>query len=330
MSELMGKTAFVTGATGFLGGALVHRLVAEGVRVKALARRKGRDSYIRDLDGVDIVMGDLSDEDRLAGFMQGCELVFHVAAATNGRREKQYHANVLGTRYVARAAAKAHIECLVHVSTVATYGYPSDGIISEDTPQKPGNVLYNRTKLMAETELIQVADEFSLAYSIIRPAMIYGPRSGMWTKQMFQLAARQPVLFVGDGRGTAYPIFVDDVVDLMIVLASHPDAVGEAFNCAPDPCPTWREFLGAYMQLAGHDRWLPLPPKALRLVAPVADLALTLSGTPQDIRDIIPFITGDTCYSMDKARDFLGWQASVRLEDGIARCVPYLRDEGLL
>lgn len=331
MNQLVGKTAFVTGATGFVGGALVHRLIAEGMHVRALARRDGRAGYIRDLNNVEVVMGDLTQAERMSDLVRGCDVVFHVAAATTGRREQQYNANVLGTRHIVQAAADAQVERLVHVSTIAVYGYgQGEGRITEVTPPRPGHVIYNRTKWMAENELIGIADKHALPYSIQRPAMIYGPRSGLWTVQMFKLAARQPMPFVGDGSGTAYPIYVDDVIDLMILQATHPQAVGEIFNCAPDPCPTWRAFLGAYMQLAGHDRWLSIPPALVKVIAPVADFVLTVGGVPQDVRDLIPFITGDTCYSMDKARALLGWEPRVSLEAGMREVETWLSDEGLL
>lgn len=330
MSELTGKTAFVTGATGFLGGALVHRLVAAGMQVRALARREGRDGYIRDLDNVEIVMGNITDSDRMKTLIERCDFVFHVAAATNGKRDIQHSANIIGTRNVAYGAALAQVERFIHVSTIAVYGYPATGRIAEQSPYLPSKVIYNNTKLEAEFELIQTAQIHNMDYSIIRPAMIYGPRSGLWTGQFFQLASRRPMIFVGNGQGTAYPIYVDDVVDLMVTQATHPKAIGEIFNCVSDPCPTWRDFLGGYMQLTDNKRWLGIPPILLRLLAPMIDGSLAWRGTPYDIQALIPFVTGNTCYSMDKARDLLEWEPKVSLEDGMKESEKWLRDEGLL
>jgi nucleoside-diphosphate-sugar epimerase len=328
MSELAGKTAFVTGATGFLGGVLVRRLAAEGVYVRALARRANRDRFIAGLENVDIYSGDMTDTKRLHEITTGCDYVFHVAATLGGSVAKLRPVNVEGTRSLMEAAESAGVKRVVHVSSIAIYGFPSQGIITEDKPPLPNRVPYNITKLEGEQALIGAAK--NVPYSIIRPGMIYGANSVMWTRNMFNLAKRRPTLFVGDGSGSTHPVYVDDVVDMMVTLATHPRAAGEAFNCAPDPSPTWREYLGAYAKLAGHDRWLALPVPLVKLIVPLAEGVLTLRGEPQDIPKIIPYITGQITYSMQKARDYLNWQPKVSLEEGIQRCVPYLREKGLL
>jgi len=330
MSALAGQTALVTGATGFLGGALIHRLTAEGVGVKALARRPHRDAYIKDLAKVEIVMGDITDLDRMTELAKGCDYVFHVAAATGGKLPLQRRVNVTGTHNVTAAAAAAQVKRLVHVSTIAVYGYQSRAVITENTPQQPGKVPYNISKSEAEAALRDVAEVSNLSYSIIRPGMIYGPRSGAWTAQVFKWAQRKPMFFIGDGSGTTFTIFVDDVVDMMLQLAIHPAADREAFNCVNAPPPTWREYLGAYMQLVDNASWFALPEWLAFFVAPLAEFYFTLSGEPQDIRHLISFTLGNTRYSMAKARQLLEWQPQTNLENGIQRCIPYLQQKGLL
>ncbi len=320
----------VTGATGFLGGALARRLAAEGAQVRALARRAGRDSYLQNVPGLDIVMGDILDERQMRAAAQGCDYIFHVAAALGGPLAQQRRVNVDGTRSVARAAAAAGVKRMVHVSSIAVYGYGCRADTAEDQPQQPGRVPYNITKSEAETALRELAAAADLSYSIIRPGMIYGPRSGAWTRQLFQLARLRPTPWLGDGSGSAHPIYVDDVVDLALRLALHPAAAGEAFNCAPDPAPTWRAFLGGYARLAGHAGWLGLPVTLARAGAPLVELALAARGTPQDLPLLIGYATSRHSFKMDKARDLLGWQPQVELADGIARCAPYLREIGLL
>jgi 2-alkyl-3-oxoalkanoate reductase len=327
---LAGKTVLVTGATGFLGGALVEQLSQEGVRVRALARNPQKTKRIEKLSGVEIVLGDMTDADAMHEAMRGCEIVFHSAAALGGPIATQRHMNVTGTHNVVHAAAAAGILRIVHVSTIAVYGYKQSGDVSEETPLNPGYDPYNITKAEAEFELQRVAQEKRLPYSILRPGMIYGPRSGMWTRTLFRLARVRPTPWLGSGDGSAFPIYVDDVVDLMMVLAKHPKAVSQTFNCTPDPSPTWREFLGAYARLAGHNGWLAFPPM---LVSPFAAVigALARPNTQlKELPNLLRLTQTKVTFKMAKARDLLGWQPKVDLQTGVERCAPWLREKGLL
>lgn len=328
--SLAGHQVLVTGATGFLGGALARRLASNGVQVKALARRPQKTGYIKDVPNIDIIEGDITDAERMKQVTQDCSIVFHVAAALGGSFEKQRRINVDGTRNVMLAAAEAKVERVVTVSSIAVYGYDYNGDITEDCEQRPKRSFYNITKSQAETVVREISANYNVPYSIVRPAMIYGPRSNAWTATMFKIAKMNPTPFLGDGHGNVHPIYVDDLVDLMTVLATHPAAVAQAFNCSPDPAPTWREFLGGYSRLAGHNRWLSIPPIVMRPIAPLIERFLTLRGEPQELPTLVDFLQSSKTYKMTKARDLLGWQTKTDLQMGINNCVPWLREKGLL
>jgi nucleoside-diphosphate-sugar epimerase len=230
---------------------------------------------------------------------------------------------------VVESAVAQGIQRFVHVSTVAVYGYTRQGIVRESDPLTPGDEPYSTTKAEAERIVQQVGAAAGMAYSIIRPAMIYGPRSGMWTGKAFRLASLRPTPWIGDGGGSAYPIYVDDVVDLMLVLATHP-AVGEVFNCAPDPSPTWRENLHGYAKLAGHQSWLAIP---FWLVYPPTRLIAALAPSQTALKEaanVIQMTQRQITHSMTKARDLLGWSPKVSLAEGIARSAIWLREIGRL
>ncbi|MCI0352880.1 MAG: NAD-dependent epimerase/dehydratase family protein, partial [Acidobacteriales bacterium] len=180
---------------------------------------------------------------------------------------------------------------VVHVSSVGPYGLGQRGDISEDIPLGPIHAAYGITKAEAEHVVRTVAREQGLDYSIIRPGMPYGPGSKIWTVGMFRLARRNPTVFVGDGSGSIPAIHIDEVIDLMTVLAVHPAASRETFNCTPDPSPTWREFLGAYAALAGHDRWLALPITPLRIAARLVAVFAPSNTRFKDLPLVIEFVT---------------------------------------
>lgn len=328
--SLAGQTVLVTGATGFVGSHLVERLSKDGAIVKALARRPDRDRHIRNLPNVNMIMGNITDSQSMKKVTKDVDYVFHVAAAMGGNIHHQKHVNVDGTTHVAYGAIANNIKRLVHVSSIAYYGFPAPQIVTEDTVITPTKSPYNITKASAEAILSTIAKTKGLSYSIIRPAMIYGPRSSAWTNTMFRLARFRPTPFIGDGTGHAHPIHVSDVADLMITLATHPNAEARAFNCAPDPAPTWRDFLGAYSALVEHQDWLSLPPTLFRAGAPIAEAIATIMGEPQATPAMVDFILSKSTYSMQKARDLLNWQSKVSLQAGIDSCIPYLQEKGLL
>ncbi len=322
-----GKTILVTGATGFLGGALIHRLSDEGAYVRALARRPGRDRYIRELPGVEIVMGAITDLDRMRDVSLGCDYVVHTAAALSGSLTAQMPVNETGTRNITIAAAESKLRRLVHVSSIAVYGYGyKDAIISEESSFTESKDSYVYSKRAAEQMLLKTAASSGLrSYSIIRPGMIYGPRSSFWTKKLFRHAKRRPMPWLGTGEGYCFPIYVDDVVDLIVTLLTHPNAHERVFNCAPDPAPTWRAFLQGYQALIDRENWLTIPAD---LVIALLD-TLTLFQKPAFLEFVRYSQTRNT-YSMRKADEVLNWKPSVDLIDGIQHCIPYLKDKGLL
>lgn len=325
-----GKKVLVTGATGFLGGALVHRLARMGAQVVALARHTSDVSYIEHLPLVEIVIGDVTDRTSMFRSAEGCDYIIHAAAALGADMPVQEQVNYQGTRNIAEAGARAGVERLVHVSTIACYGYGVDGAVSEDTPPTETSDPYAMTKARAEEVLRQIADKRWLSYSIIRPGMIYGPRSQAWTALMFKIARRNPTLFIGGGKGHAHPIHLDDVVELCITLATHPAAKGEAFNCAPDPAPTWREFLGEYSRLAGHQNWLGVPSPLAEMGMDIRSALASDESMDTSWGEKVRWIQRQVTYKMDKAREMLDWQPSVPLAEGVAGTETWLREQGLL
>jgi nucleoside-diphosphate-sugar epimerase len=242
----------------------------------------------------------------------------------------QRAANVDGTRAVLQAAAGAGVKRFIHVSTISTYGYNYRGDVTEERHLAYSGDPYVTTKREAEEVVRDTAKKHGLAYSIVRPGQIYGPRSGLWTGQLFRLASFNPTPFPGDGSGSIHAIFVDDVVEMMVTMATHPAAENEVFNCSADPAPTWREFLQGYSRLAGHQNWLALPVPLFRAFAGVAMLFAPRNTILRDLPDLLDMLQSRITYKTTKAQERLGWSARVSLEEGIRRCEPWLREKGLL
>jgi len=321
------QQVLVTGATGFLGGTLALKLASLGAKVRALVRTPEKAGFLP--PEVERFHGDVTDADAMRRACAGCSVVFHAAASFTDM-PSQIAINVEGTRTVMLAAGEARVERIVHVSSIAVYGsaYPYD--VTEEMRLAPGAMPYAITKARAEAIVHEVGGRCGLSYIIIRPGMIYGRRGALWTDALFKLARLIPTPFVGDGSGSAFPIHVDDVVDFMLVAAQHPNAHNEAFHCTPDPSVTWREFVGSYSRLAGHDNWLPIPPPLVFGAAGIAQLLSPRDGVGREAPDAVQFLRRFITFKMTKARDLLGWQPKIDLPTGIALTADYLREAGLL
>jgi nucleoside-diphosphate-sugar epimerase len=187
-------TAFVTGATGFLGQNLVERLVAAGWKVTAFHRPGAALGVLRQLP-VELAAGELLETRALLAAMpKAVDAVFHLAGDTSmwrGHRVRQARANVEGTRNALAAAFGASARRFVHVSTWATYDL-SQGTVDESTPQtgSKSKIPYVKTKYLAEL-LVRAAGERGLDTVIVNPAHIVGRYDRHNWARLIVMAARR-------------------------------------------------------------------------------------------------------------------------------------------
>jgi nucleoside-diphosphate-sugar epimerase len=323
-ASLRGARVLVTGATGFLGGVLVRHLLQAGAEVCILARNAARAERRLGELPVAVVVGDLGDPAVVMRAAAGTSHIFHAAAALGGSYAAQRAANVDGTRHMMRAAAEAGAR-VVHVSSIAVYGNCYRRDVRETDPMAPGCDPYAITKAEAERVVVALGQAHGVPYSIVRPGMIYGVGSHAWTALAYRLAKLRPTPFVGDGSGSAHAIHVDDVCRLLLLAALHPAALGQAFNCTPDPAPTWRDYLGAYQVLAGHRAWLAIPVPLVAVLAALAAFGAPRYSQQRDLPDFLSIATQRIVFSTHKARERLGWTPQVPLQAGVAGTADWLR-----
>jgi len=168
-------TVFLTGASGFLGGHLLHELLISGCEVRALSRRPESDAVISAAGGFP-VRGALADQASLRVALSGCDAIFHAAADTSMRRlhaAAQTATNVQGTENLLRAGEAAGVATFVHTSSVSAYSHQVQGVISESTAQRGGGswINYERTKFLGE----QVVRGATMPWIVFNPSHILGP-----------------------------------------------------------------------------------------------------------------------------------------------------------
>ncbi len=211
--------AFLTGATGFVGGHLLAALLEGGAEVRCLVRAT---SPRRNLAGrdVDVATGDLRDYDGLRRALEGCDAVFHCAAdyrLYTRRPEEMYASNVAGTRNVLRAAADAGVSRVVYTSSVGALGLePGGGAASETTPVTIDDMVghYKRSKFLAE----RVAEEWA-AKGL--PVVIVNPSTPVGDGDLKPTATGRVILDFLNRRTPAYVETGLNLIDVRDVAAGH-------------------------------------------------------------------------------------------------------------
>jgi dihydroflavonol-4-reductase len=324
--------ALVTGGQGFVGSHLCARLVAQGHRVRVLARPS---SDLRNLAGidVDVVRADVTEPASLPSALAGCDVVFHLAGALKGLREQDLvRANADGTRNLVAAAARAapRTSRFVYVSSLAAAG-PSPGGRTPRTEEMPPQPLtwYGRSKLAGEDAVRSVGD---LNWTIVRPPIVFGPRERD-VLGYFRIARRGLLPVVGFSDRYYSLIYVSDLADGLIRAAEARAAVGQVYFLAAPEVVSWIELgqmIGSALGVAG--RPLRLPESVAAAAGRVADLLARARRRPDifSSQKVIEMLAPAWVCSADKAARDFGWRASTRLPDALASTAHWYREHGWL
>jgi len=303
----------ITGASGFVGSAVLRRLLAAGHSVRALIRRE---SDPRNLAGltVEVVYGDLRDRRSLDHALKGCSALFHVAAdyrLWTPSSRGIYETNVIGTRNIMLAAMDAGLERIVYTSSVATLGLTANGSpADEDTPVSLKDMIghYKRSKFMAEAEVKRLADREKLPVVIVNPSTPIGPRDIKPTP------TGRVIVDAASGRIPAYVdtglnlVHVDDVA-MGHLLALERGRAGERYILGACNM-TLKEILCSIAVLAGRKPPAVCLPR--RLLLPVACMSeawsrLVSRREPRVTLNGVRLARKKMFYSIEKAKRFLGF-----------------------
>jgi 2-alkyl-3-oxoalkanoate reductase len=325
---LGGRRVLVTGATGFIGGRLAERLAGEETAVvTGVGRTLEKAAHLARL-GVHLEQADIRDTARMAQLLPGQDLVVHAAAWMGGGPPELAHdLNVTATGDLVRLAAETGVNRFVLVSSMAVYGDPPrTGQIDENHPLDTAQTdPYSRTKALGEQAARAAVQTSGLELAIVRPTMVYGPRSDVWTLRMLDRIQKGVPMVLGDGRGHAHPVYIDNLVDGLLLTAVHSQAAGEAFTIG-DPPVAWRRFFQYYADMAGCKlRHTPL--WLGRLIALAADrlrLDLPLNGRR------VQYYLNQVTYPVHKAEQRLGYRQRIPIDEGMAQTEAWLRQGGYL
>lgn len=319
----MAEAAFVTGGSGFIGGKLVERLVAEGRPVRALARSDAAAERVAAL-GAEPVRGDLADRASLAAGATGADIAFHLAAHLGewGPWSEFERGNVEGSRNALAGCAEAGVERFVHCGTEASLmaGEPLVDV-DERAPLRPDSrAPYPATKAKAELA-VREANREGFETVALRPRFVWGKGDTTLLPEMVATVEAGRFAWIGGGRNVTDTTHVDNVVEGLI-LAAGKGRPGEAYFVTDGEPVTFREFVSALLRTQGVE-----PPERsvpAWTAAPMARLceaawkALPLKGTPPMTAFRSWLLTQECTIDISKARSELGYAPIVTHEQGLA------------
>ncbi len=302
----------VTGANGRIGKHLIRSLAREKGKVRALVRNINE----RMIAGnVELVKGDVLDPKSLEEAMYGVTTVFHLAAVVDYLATKKltYDVNVTGTRNVMEAAPGRK---LIHISSTSVYGNKQKQMpIDENTPTNPTDY-YGQTKLMGE----EIAKEHGAI--ILRPTDVYGPGFTEGFYEITRMVQKGEMHIIGHGKNIIHYTYYADLIEALL-LAREKGKRGETYVIAGKESKTLEECLAI---IARH---LNVQPPQKRISKPIAKAlilakffaAKSMGEKPKIIPAYIDKLTASRFFSIEKARQELGYNPKVGYEEGIAETV---------
>jgi len=316
-------TAFVTGGSGFIGGALIERLRAEGWEVRALSRSEAAEQKVRDRGAVP-VPGDLGDLPRLRAAAAGAQVAFHAAAKVEdwGDPAEFERLNVVGTANVIDACREAGVRRLVHVGTEAALmaGQPLVGV-DESAPLRPDSpVLYSSSKAKAE-QRVRDANDGELETVVIRPRFVWGRGDTTLLPALIELVRAGKFRWVGGGRHLTATTHVDNTVEGLWLGATRAPAGGVYFVTDGDPVE-FREFVSRMLETQGVSAPDSTVPAGVAGVAAGATellwRALRRRGHPPLTRFSVWVSSQECTIDIGRAERELGYRPVKSREDGLA------------
>ena len=326
----MSGPVLVTGGTGFLGRAIIERLLEDGERPKALARSEASAGALAEL-GAEPVRGNVLDPEALAAAMRGCGLVYHAAGANAfcvRDPSPMFEVNVRGSENVVRAAARADVKRVVYTSSAATLGEKKGTVGTEQSPHR-GSFLsdYERSKFDAERAVLAAADENEIEVVCVNPASVQGPGRASGSTRLLLDYLNGRLKAVVDST-----LSLIDIADCTTghLLAASKGMPGERYVLSGATL-TVREGLALLSRLAGLEqpvRTLP-PSLAMTLATVVEVVGWVRRGSPRICRELARTITHGHAYDGSKAVRELGLSYTP-IEETLRRTMEWWIDQGLV
>ena len=319
--------AVVTGGGGFIGSAIVRKLLARRVRVTVV----GRSTYPElTALGVTCLQGDIADQEFMNRALVGADLVFHVAARAGiwGPWREYVRTNIQGTATVIKSCLHNHVPSLVYTSTpsVVIDRYDLEGVNEQIPYAKKTLCHYATSKIIAEKLVLQ-ANGPELSTTAIRPHLVWGPGDPHLIPRLLDRGRKKMLKIIGHGRNRVDISYIDNVVHAHLLAADNllgpGNAAGRAFFIGDrQPVVLWDWINTLFSELDIEPVRQKIPLSVAYLVGGLLETVhgcLNLAGEPKMTRFIALQLARSHWFSHTAAEDILGYQPIVSTDEGMKR-----------
>ncbi len=324
----------VTGGTGFTGSALVFRLLEEGHEVRVLDYQEGLFAEKLRQAGVEVILGNVVDKNAVDAATSGMEIVFHLAAAfreLNRSDEFYFDVNVNGTRNVMECAQKHGVSKVIYCSTQGVHGNIAHPPGSEMSPVEPADY-YQETKYLGEKVVLEYVEQGMRAI-ILRPMAIYGPGDPERFFMIFNRINRNSSFpMFGSGKTLYHPLYIDNLSDAFVLGMTSDRFSGEAYLIGDDNYLSIEELVRQVANAMDQPVKIShYPIRPLVIAGHICEKVCKPFGiAPPIFPRRVDWYRQDRAFVIDKARDELGYQPKVGIEEGLRKTAEWYFAEGYL
>jgi nucleoside-diphosphate-sugar epimerase len=320
----------VTGGSGFIGNHLVEKLISEGHKTRVLVRKTSNSGLLEKL-GVELVYGDVVDEDSIESLVNDVNIVYHVAAKVYaGSKAEFWNVNFNGTKNVLDACLNKSLSRFIHVSTIGVIGSIKNPLGDESHPYNPMSP-YDRSKCEAEKLALWYHREHGMPVTIVRPTVVYGP-GNMYLLRLYQWIQRGNFRFIGSMNNLLHPCYIENFLEGITLAAEKRKAIGEIYIIGDEKPISWREYVNKIAEAMSVN-----PPKGhvstslIKAIAYLSEFKSWMFRTePFLTRYWLEEITKNFAYDIAKAKKDLGYGPKISLKEGISRTIKWYRQNGFL
>jgi len=324
------KKVLITGATGFLGSHLVEKNLEAGHKVRVFALPGDAKAAGLEARGVQVVYGDIRDYGAVKRGAEDVQIVFHLAAVVTdwAPRKLFSQVNIEGMRNICRASLEHGVERFVEVSTNDIFGLKEGVVMDEDFAFSYWKEPYADTKIEA-TKIAWEYFQQGLPVTMVYPCWVYGPGDKTFVPEIIKALRDKSLIFWRKGA-LVWPAYVGNVIDLLMVIAENPAAVGHGFLVHDGVSDTFESFAAKIAESLGvpkATRYVPY--RAAYAASWCLELAWKLLGKksrPLLTTYSVKNLGSRLQFSIDKAERVLGWKPAVSYDEGFKKTMDWFKE----